>query len=73
MLRRGPILLVHFLTKQGYTRSDYDECLWEYKNGKKRLYLIVFVDDVLAIGDDDYIASFMETMIDLRRSRNSKF
>ena len=51
-----------FLTKQGYTRSDYDECLWEYKNGKKRLYLIVFVDDVLAIGDDDYIASFMETI-----------
>ena len=52
-----------FLTKQGYTRSDYDECLWEYKNGKKRLYLIVFVDDVLAIGDDDYIASFMEKYI----------
>ena len=45
----------------GYSQSHYDECLWEYKNKSenKKIYIIVFVDDVLAIGDDDYINDFI--------------
>ena len=48
-----------FLVKQGYQRSHYDECLWEYKKGKKRLFIVVFVDDCLVIGDDEFIDDFM--------------
>ena len=48
-----------FLTEIGYTRSDFDDCLWEYKNGDKKVYIVVFVDDLLVIGDDSYINDFM--------------
>ena len=51
-----------FLTKQGYKRSHYDECLWEYKKGKKRLFIVVFVDDCLIIGDDEFIDDFMKNI-----------
>ena len=34
-----------YLTDLGYSRSHYDECLWEYKNDNKRLYIVAFVDD----------------------------
>ena len=48
-----------YLKELGYNRSDYDECLWEYRHGSKMVYIIVFVDDCLVIGDDDYIHEFM--------------
>ena len=48
-----------YLSELGYKRSDYDECLWEYRSGNKRVYIVVFVDDCLVIGDDDYIHEFM--------------
>ena len=49
-----------WLTSLGYKKSDYDECVWEYKNGDKKIYIIVYVDDCLVIGDDDYINDFMK-------------
>ena len=49
-----------YLKSLGYSQSHYDECLWEYKNKNgKKLYIIVFVDDCLVIGDDDYIDDFI--------------
>ena len=48
-----------YLKSLGYSQSHYDDCLWEYKKGNKRLYIIVFVDDCLVIGDDDYIDDFI--------------
>ena len=35
--------------------------MWEYKDEKtgKKLYIIVFVDDVLAVGDSDFINDFI--------------
>jgi len=49
-----------YLKSLGYSQSHYDECLWEYKNKNgKKLYIIVFVDDCLVIGDDDYIEDFI--------------
>ena len=48
-----------YLAEQGYSRSHYDECLWEYKDKEKKLYIVVFVDDCLVIGDDDLITSFI--------------
>ena len=49
-----------FLNNLGYTQSDYDECLYEYKNGNRKIWLIVFVDDILAIGDTEYINDFVK-------------
>ena len=48
----------------GYEQSHYDECLYELKNSSKnnknkKIYIIVFVDDVLAVGDDDLINDFI--------------
>ena len=50
-----------YLKSLGYKQSHYDDCLWEYKDESKnrKIYIIVFVDDVLAIGDDDYINDFI--------------
>jgi len=50
-----------YLKSLGYEQSHYDDCLWEYKDESKnrKIYIIVFVDDVLAIGDDDYINDFI--------------
>ena len=54
----------------GYSQSHYDECLWEYKNKEtnKKIFIVVFVNDVLAIGDDDYIDDFISKL-----SKNTKF
>ena len=30
------------------------------QNGDKKIYIVVFVDDCLVIGDDDYIDDFMK-------------
>ena len=56
-----------YLKGLGYEQSHYDECLYEFKNDSKnskndsknsknkKIYIIVFVDDALAVGDDDLI------------------
>ena len=53
-----------YLKSLGYEQSHYDECLYELKNSSKnnknkKIYIIVFVDDVLAVGDDDLINDFI--------------
>ena len=53
-----------YLKSLGYSQSHYDECLWEYKNKEtnKKIFIVVFVDDVLAIGDDDFIDDFISKL-----------
>ena len=49
------------LKRLGYSQSHYDDCLWEYKNEaeNKSIFIIVFADDCLVIGDDSYIEDFV--------------
>lgn len=42
----------------GYTRSKIDKCLYFRNNGKKTTYALVYVDDILLVGNDsDFRAS----------------
>ena len=48
-----------YLKDLGYSQSHYGECLWEYKNKGRKMYIIVFVDDFLVVGDNKYINDFI--------------
>ena len=54
-------LLSKTLLEAGYTQSDYDSCLYYYKDYKtgKEVYIACYVDDLIATGDQGYIDSFV--------------
>lgn len=41
-----------FVTKLGFRRSKSDQCLYRRGTGKKKIFLILYVDDILVIGHD---------------------
>ena len=54
-------LLSKTLLEAGYTQSDYDSCLYYYKDYKtgKEVYIACYVDDLIVTGDQGYIDSFV--------------
>ena len=41
-----------FMTEQGFTRSSIDKCLFSKKSGPSITHALVYVDDILLIGND---------------------
>ena len=50
-------LLAKTLLELGYKRSDYDSCLYYYKDAKtnKQVFIACYVDDLLIVGDQCFI------------------
>ena len=44
--------------KMGYKQSTYDPCLYYYKNGDRFIYVALYVDDCIYVGDDEYMRDF---------------
>jgi len=44
--------------KMGYKQSIYDPCLYYYKNGDRFIYVALYVDDCIYVGDDEYMRDF---------------
>ena len=42
----------------GYKQSTYDPCLYYYKNGDRFIYVALYVDDCIYVGDDEYMKDF---------------
>ena len=46
-------LLAHFLTSQGYVRSEVDKCLFSKVVGDTISHLAIYVDDILIVSNSD--------------------
>ena len=59
-------LLAHFLTSQGYVRSEVDKCLFTKTVGDIISHLAVYVDDILIVSNSDKEVDFITQALETR-------